>query len=60
MVRETSMASVKDPKPRRGSRRKGKTLSAAQVRKKRGELVGRAADLVIEVHRDALKELERH
>jgi uncharacterized Ntn-hydrolase superfamily protein len=54
------MASGKDPKPRKGPQRKGKSLSAAQVQKKRRELVGRAADLVIEVHRDALKELERH
>ena len=60
MVKEFSMASVKGPKPRTDSRRKGKPLSAAQVRKKRRELVGQAADLVIEVHRDALKELERH
>jgi hypothetical protein len=54
------MATVPTSKTRKKAKQKGKAFSAAQVRKKRRELVGRAADLVIEQHRDALKELERH
>ena len=54
------MATVPASKTRKKAKQKGKPLSAKQVGKMRRELVGRAADLVIEVHRDALKELERH
>ena len=54
------MAVSKDAKTRKKSKRKGKVLSAEEAQAKRRELVERAADLVIEVHRDALKELARH
>ena len=54
------MAVANDPKPRNKARRKGKVLSPKQLQEKRRELIGKVADIVIEQHREALKELERH
>jgi hypothetical protein len=50
---------VKDPKTRKRPKRKGKPLTPEELRLKRSELVREAAKLVIELHRDALKELAR-
>lgn len=54
------MGVVKNPKPRKKARQKGKKLSDEELLEKRRELVREAAKLVIEQHRGALKELERH
>jgi hypothetical protein len=54
------MTVSKDAKTRKKTKRKGKVLSPKQLQEKRRELVGKVADIVIEQHREALKELERH